>query len=75
MNREISIRKFGIFMILLVGLEIVLLWFLMPKKEELEYDENYCQEAVCNSDSSLCYAYDEDQNGETIVVWRGTCKR
>lgn len=75
MNMEISVKKFGIVMFVLVLLEVFLLFVLAPEKEALEYDADYCREAVCNSDDSLCYVYDLDQNGETIIVWKGTCKK
>ncbi|CDF11629.1 unknown [Mycoplasma sp. CAG:776] len=75
MNMEISVKKFGIVMVVLVLLELFLLFIFAPEKETLEYDATYCEEAVCNLDESLCYVYDLDQNGETIIVWKGTCKK
>ena len=68
MNMEISVKKFGIVMVVLVLLELFLLFIFAPEKETLE-------EAVCNSDESFCYVYVLDQNGETIIVWKGTCKK
>lgn len=73
MNREIKLKTFFIIAIGLVILEIFLLIILSPKKIN-NYSEEYCKEAICNSDNSMCYAYDLDDDGNTIVVWKGSCQ-
>ncbi len=74
MKKEIKIQTFMIVMVILVILEIVLLVVFKPNKVADNYSSLYCQEAVCNEDASICYAYDLDQNGDTVVVWRGSCQ-
>ena len=70
MNREIKLRTFVIAMIIFVGFEVLLFFAFRPVTDE----NSYCQEAVCNEDASLCYAYDLDEEGNTVVVWRGSCQ-
>lgn len=74
MNREVSLKTFSIVMIILVVLEIVLLIIFRPDDGLDSYNSEYCSKAVCNEDASLCYAYDLDSEGNTVVVWRGTCQ-
>ncbi len=73
MNKEIKQKTFIVIMIILVFIEILLLIILKPKNK-LEYSAHYCKLAICNSDNSICYAYDLDENGNTIVVWKGNCQ-
>lgn len=73
MKKEIKLKTFIIVIAILVILEVLLLIFLKPKDVN-DYSEKYCKEAICNSDNSMCYAYDLDNNGNTIVVWRGSCQ-
>ena len=68
MKKEISLKVFLIVMVFLVVLEIALLFAFRPKNSD------YCQEAVCNEDESICYAYDLDDEGNTVIVWRGSCQ-
>ena len=70
MKKEINLRTFIIIMFGLVILEIILLIIFKPSYT----NSMYCKEAICNEDASLCYAYDLDSNGNTIVVWRGSCQ-
>ena len=72
MKKEISLKTFFIVMVVLVVLEIILLILLKPNINN--YNSEYCREAVSKEDASLCYAYDVDENGDTIVVWRGSCQ-
>lgn len=72
MKKEISLKTFFIVMVVLVVLEIILLILLKPNINN--YNSEYCREAVCNEDASLCYAYDVDENGDTVIVWRGSCQ-
>ena len=74
MKKEISLKMFFIVMVILVVLEIILLILFRPNNNLDNYNSEYCREAVCNEDASLCYAYDVDENGDTIVVWRGSCQ-
>lgn len=75
MNREISLKWFIIIISILVVIEIVVL-FLIAKSDDLPgYSSTYCPVSICNEDASLCYAYDLDREGNTIVVWRGSCQR
>lgn len=62
-------------MVVLGVLEIILLFIFSPKMQNNRYSEEYCKEAVCNEDASICYNYDVDQDGNTIVVWRGSCQK
>lgn len=73
MQKEISLKIFGIIMLVLVVIEMVLLIIFSPNHHE-NYSNEYCREAVCNEDASICYAYDLDQEGNTVVVWRGSCQ-
>lgn len=75
MTRDIKLKTFIIVMAVLVILEIILLFVFSPKMQNNSYSAEYCQEAVCNEDASMCYAYDVDENGNTIVVWRGSCQK
>ena len=74
MTREIKLQTFLIVMVILIALEIFLLVMFRPKQVSENYSPIYCQEAVCNEDASICYAYDLDSEGKTIVVWRGSCQ-
>lgn len=74
MKREVRIRTFIIAMIILAVAEIILLFVFSPKNKNENYSSEYCKEAVCNEDASLCYAYDLDSEGNTVVVWRGSCQ-
>lgn len=74
MKREVRIRTFIIAMIILVVAEIILLFVFSLKNKNENYSSEYCKEAVCNEDASLCYAYDLDSEGNTVVVWRGSCQ-
>lgn len=74
MKREVRIRTFIIAMIILVVAEIILLFVFSLKNKNENYSSEYCKEAVCNEDASLCYAYDLDSDGNTVVVWRGSCQ-
>lgn len=74
MKKKIKIQTFIIVMAILVVIEIALLIFFKPNNENNNYSSEYCREAVCNEDESLCYAYDLDENGDTVVVWRGSCQ-
>ena len=73
MKREVKLKNFMIIMIVLVTLEIFLL-IIFGRENELIYNSEYCQNAVCNEDESLCYAYELDSEGNTVVVWRGSCQ-
>ena len=74
MNREISLKWFLIVLGVLVVIEVVVL-FLLAKSDDLPgYSSEYFPEAICNVDASLCYAYDLDSEGNTIIVWRGSCR-
>lgn len=75
MTRDIKLKTFIIVMAVLVVLEIILLFVFSPKNQNNRYSTEYCQEAVCNEDASICYHYDVDQYGNTIVVWRGSCQK
>lgn len=74
MKKEISFQTFIIVMFILVILEIALLILFKLNNNMNNYNSEYCSEAVCNEDASLCYAYDVDENGNTVVVWRGSCQ-
>ncbi len=74
MAKEIKLQTFLIVMALLIALEIFLLVMFRPTQVNENYSATYCREAVCNEDASMCYAYDLDENGNTIVVWRGSCQ-
>lgn len=75
MTREVKLKTFIMVMAVLVVLEIILLFVFSPKSKNNRYSAEYCQEAVCNEDESMCYAYDVDQDGNTMVVWRGSCQK
>lgn len=74
MNKEVSLKTFSIVMLILVVIEIILLVIFRPDDGLNSYDSKYCSEAVCNEDASLCYVYDLDSEGNTVVVWRGSCQ-
>lgn len=74
MKKEIKLQTFLIVMAVLVIPEIVLLFIFKPESNNENYSSYYCREAVCNEDASLCYAYDLDSDGNTVVVWRGSCQ-
>mgnify|MGYP001623688939 CR=1 FL=1 len=74
MNKEVSLKSFVIVMTVLVIIEIILLFVFSPRGNLDNYSSEYCSEAVCNEDLSLCYAYDLDEAGNTVVVWRGSCQ-
>ena len=73
MQKEISLKLFGIVTVVLIIIEIFLLIIISSNQSE-NYSSEYCKEAVCNEDASICYAYDLDQEGNTVVVWRGSCQ-
>lgn len=73
MTKEIKLKSFVMVMAVLVILEILLL--IIFKLSDDDENRRYCEEAVCNEDASLCYTYDLDENGDTVVVWRGSCQK
>ena len=75
MTRDIKLKTFIMVMVVLGVLEIILLFIFSPKMQNNRDSEEYCKEAVCNEDASICYHYDVDQDGNTIVVWRGSCQK
>lgn len=75
MAREVSLKWFLIILGTLVVIEVIVL-FLLAKSEELPgYSSEYCPQALCNEDLSLCYAYELDEDDVTHVVWRGSCQQ
>ena len=77
MNREISLKKFLIVLSILVLIECFILIYLIPSKRhhaEKLGREKYCSASICNEEKTICYAYSLDENGNTIIVWRGSCK-
>ena len=75
MTRDIKLKTFIMVMVVLGVLEIILLFIFSPKMQNNRYSEEYCKEAVCNEGASICYHYGVDQDGNTIVVWRGSCQK
>ena len=73
MQKGISLKVFLMVISVLALLEIVILIILRPQNSL--YNGEYCQEAICNEDASICYQYDLDENGETKIIWRGSCQK
>ncbi len=71
MNRKISLKKFLIVLSVLVLLEVIFM-FCFKNKNNKEIDE-HCKLAVCNESKTICYSYDIDDEGKTIVTWKGSC--
>ncbi len=74
MKKEISLKTFLIVMGVLVVLEVIVLILFKTNNNMDNYSYEYCREAICNEDESMCYAYDIDENGDTVVIWRGACQ-
>lgn len=78
MNREISLKKFLIILIILIVIEVFVICTINIKRnknvEETEYNK-HCELAVCNESKTICFNYDLDSNGNTIVTWKGSCAK
>lgn len=72
MNKEISIKKFGIILSCLVALELSI--FLIIFNHNYQILKSHCQVAVCNDDATICYNFDLDGD-DTIVTWKGSCTK
>lgn len=78
MEKEISLKKYIIFMIVLGFIEAFIMCYIVPRaqlKKRAEETREHCKLAVCNEDATICYNYDMDKDGNTIVTWRGSCKK
>ncbi len=76
LNKEISLKKFLIILGILVFALCFIYLILIPSIRHhnlKEGREKYCLSSICNEDKSICYAYDLDSNGKTIIKWRGSC--
>lgn len=71
MNKEINLKKFLIVLSILVLIEIILLWIF--NKDNNDEASEHCKLAVCNESKTICYNYDLDSDGKTIVTWKGSC--
>ncbi len=77
MQKEISIKYFLIIMIILIAIECFIMVYLIPtihynnRKKDIE---EHCKLAACNETLTICYNYGLDENGNTIITWRGSCK-
>ncbi|MCM1052709.1 MAG: hypothetical protein NC483_01850 [Ruminococcus sp.] len=77
MQKEINLKYFFITIIILVAIECFIMCYLVPtinynnRKKEIE---EHCKLAACNETATICYNYGLDENGKTIVTWRGSCK-
>jgi len=78
MNKNISLKKFLIILSLLLIIEIGLLYFFKAnnkaKISAKEYQE-HCGLAVCNESKTICFNYDVDSEGKTVVTWKGSCAK
>ena len=77
MNKEISLKKFFIFLGLLSLLVILLFIVIIPffKNRQTQKDiVKYCPTSVCGEDNKTCYHY--TLNGDdTVIDWRGDCSK
>lgn len=73
MKKDIEIKHFIMIMIALMVVEGVLVCAFLGKNKRT--DNSMCANAVCNGDNSLCYVYDLDESGKTIVKWKGSCQK
>lgn len=71
MNKEISLKKYIFVLTILVILELAIMFGISYNKKE--ETKEYCKNAVCNKDATLCYVYELDDKGNTIITWRGDC--
>lgn len=69
MNKEISVVKVIITIVLLAFLEAFLIIYF-------HYEEkvNMCEIAVCNSDKTECSAFISGDNGQITKTWNGSCR-
>ncbi len=72
MKKEVKLNYFIIVIILLMTLEGILTGIFLKRNK---VDTSMCAKAVCNEDNSLCYVYDLDETGHTIIKWKGSCQK
>lgn len=78
MEREIDFKKFLILMVVLGFVEAFIMCYIYPRVKAnriAKEMQEHCKLAVCNETSTICYNYDINSNGKTIVTWRGSCKK
>lgn len=73
MKKEIELKYFLIAIALLMLLEGILVCTFLKKNKAI--NTSMCASAVCNEDNSLCYVYDLDKEGHTIIKWKGSCQK
>ncbi len=64
-----NLKWYEIVFILVVLIILALICFNTFRKK-VDY---HCKKAVCNSDNTICFTYDINENGETIKTWQGSC--
>lgn len=75
MNKEISLKKFLIVLSSLLIIEIAIFSYIKFKSARSAASERdkHCALAVCNESKTMCYNYDIDNDGKTVITWRGSC--
>ncbi len=69
MNKEISVSKVIITIILLASIEAFLIIFFNHSEKQ-----NMCEIASCNADKTVCSAFLADEDGKITKIWHGSCK-
>lgn len=69
MNKEISVSKVIITIILLASVEAFLIIFFNHNDKQ-----NMCEIATCNADKTVCSAFLNDDEGNIKKIWHGSCK-
>ncbi len=75
MNKEISLKKFFIFLGAISLCEILLLCVIIPliqNRKMAQEIEKYCPTSFCSEDNTICYNYALDGD-TTVVTWHGDC--
>ena len=78
MNKEVSLKKTLIIIIVIALIETVVLISipLIKRINQESLQTKYCakeKDLVCNDNRSLCYLYGLGKNDNTIVIWKGDC--
>jgi len=72
-KKENTYQMKGYEMVLIAAcLALLVTLILMVNKNNTKA---HCQKAICNEDSTICYTYKVDENGNTKKTWVGSCAK